>query len=79
MDLDTGVIILLLFISWYNTNDYWPFGFTMITFALCLCLLVFSGTQDEEKKNKPYLIKRRTLYDYFGFYCFVYCDSCFST
>jgi len=52
MGITIGVILLLLFISWMNTNDCWALGLT--TFFICF-VLMFIGIwqqQSEERKKK---------------------------
>ena len=52
MGIAIGVILLLLFISWMNTNDCWALGLT--TFFICF-VLMFIGIwqqQSEERKKK---------------------------
>ena len=55
MGLAIGVIILLIFISWMNTNDCWFFGLTM--FFICFVLMfigVWQSRQDEKKRNRGF-------------------------
>lgn len=55
MGITIGVILLLLFISWMNTNDCWVFGLTM--FFICFVLMfvgVWQGEQEKKKKKRGY-------------------------
>lgn len=51
MGLAIGVIMLLIFISWMNTNDCWALG--LGTFFVCF-ILMFVGIwiEQSEKKKK---------------------------
>ena len=53
MGIAIGLVILLLFISWMNTNDCWFFGLTM--FFICFVLMfigVWQGEQEKKKKKR---------------------------
>lgn len=49
MGIAIGVILLLLFISWMNTNDCWALGLT--TFFICF-VLMFIGVWQEQSKGR---------------------------
>ena len=49
MGITIGIILLLLFISWMNTNDCWAFGLTM--FFICFVLMFVGVWQGEQEKN----------------------------
>jgi Ca2+/Na+ antiporter len=53
MGLAIGVILLLIFISWMNTNDCWALGLT--TFFVCFVLMfigVWLQMKEEQKKKR---------------------------
>lgn len=55
MGLAIGVVILLLFISWCNTNDCWVFGLTMSFICFVLMFIgVWQQTKEEQKKKRGF-------------------------
>ena len=53
MGIAIGLILLLLFISWMNTNDCWALGLT--TFFVCFVLMfigVWLQMKEEQKKKR---------------------------